>query len=94
MFFNLRSIYSQKHIRMKKFILHGNRCIVVTRFFNLDFARHIKGRYPWNEVAEQKNFLSQQASFSASDRLGRNFPTVQNSPEKRKNFYLIKLVSK
>ena len=63
MFFNLRSIYSQKHIRMKKFILHGNRCIVVTRFFNLDFARHIKGRYPWNEVAEQKIFLSQQASF-------------------------------
>ena len=63
MFFNLRSIYPQKHIRMKKFILHGNRCIVVTRFFNLDFARHIKGRYPWNEVAEQKIFLSQQASF-------------------------------
>ena len=63
MFFNLRSIYSQKHIRMKKFILHGNRCIVVTRFFNLDFARHVKGRYPWNEVAEQKIFFSQQASF-------------------------------
>ena len=38
--------------------------------------------------------MSEQANFSASDQLGRNFPTVQNGPEKRKNLYLIKLVSK
>ena len=39
-------------------------------------------------------FLSEQANFSASDRLGRNFPTVQNDPEIRKSHYLIKLVLK
>ena len=37
--------------------------------------------------------MSEQANFSASDQLGRNFPTVQNGPEKRKNLYLVKLVS-
>ena len=46
------------------------------------------------QVVKQKIFLSEQANFSASDRLGRNFPTAQNGPEKRKNLYLIKLVSK
>ena len=39
-------------------------------------------------------FLSEQGNFSASDRLGKNFSTVQNGLEKRKNLYLIKLVSK
>ena len=39
-------------------------------------------------------FLSKPANFSASDRSGRNFPTVQNGPEKRRNHCLIKLVSK
>ena len=57
------------------------------------FCPHIKGRFPWNEVAKQKVFMSEQANFSASDQLGRNSPTVQNGPEKRKN-RLIKLVSK
>ena len=55
---------------------------------------YMKGRYPWNKVAEKKNFLSEQANSFASDRLGRNFPTVQNGPKKRKNLYLIKLVLK
>ena len=57
------------------------------------FCPHIKERFPWNEVAKQKFFMSEQVNFSASDQLGRNFPTVQNGPEKRKN-RLIKLVSK
>ena len=30
-----------------------------------------------DEVAKKKFFLSEQANFSASDRLGRNLPTVQ-----------------
>ena len=30
-------------------------------------------------------FLSKQANFSGSDRPERNFPTVQNGPEKWKN---------
>ena len=29
----------QKHRRTKIFVLHGNRCTVVTRIFNLDFVR-------------------------------------------------------
>ena len=37
--------------------------------------------------------LSEPANFSASDRFGRNFPTVQNSLQKRKKLHLIKLVS-
>ena len=45
-------------------------------------------------MLSKKLFLSEQANFSASDRLGGNFPTVQNGPEKRKNLYLTKLVSK
>ena len=39
MFFNLRRFVPQKHRRMKKLVLHCNRYTVVTRFFNLDFAR-------------------------------------------------------
>ena len=54
------------------------------------FSLYINSRYPWNEV----DFLSEQANFSVSDQLGRNFPTVQNGSEKRKNLYLIKLLSK
>ena len=38
--------------------------------------------------------MTEQGNFSTSDWLGRNFPTVQNGLEKRKNLYLIKLVSK
>ena len=38
--------------------------------------------------------MSEQASFSASSRPGKNFLTAQNGLEKRKNLYLIKLVSK
>ena len=35
----LRTFLHQKQRLMKKFFLHGNRCTVETRFFNLDFAR-------------------------------------------------------
>ena len=35
----LRRFLHQKHRLTKKFVLHGNRCTVVTRFFNLDFVR-------------------------------------------------------
>ena len=38
MFFNLRRFHPQKHRRMKKFILHCNRCTMVTRFVSLDFV--------------------------------------------------------
>ena len=55
---------------------------------------YIKGRYRWNEVSKQNLFFLEQAGFSASDQPGRNFPTVQSGPKKRKNLYLIKLVSK
>ena len=58
------------------------------------FCLYIKGRYPWNEVTKWVFFLSEQVNFSAPDRLGRNFTTAQNGPKKRKNLYLIKLVSK
>ena len=37
--------------------------------------------------------MTEPANFSASDRFGRNFPTVQNSLQKRKKLHLIKLVS-
>ena len=42
MFFNLRRFLFQKHGRMKKLVLHCNRCTVVTRFFNLDFVCILK----------------------------------------------------
>ena len=45
-------------------------------------------------IVKQKNFVPKQTNFSASDRLVKNFPTVQNGAEERKNIYLIKLVSK
>ena len=93
MFFNLRRFLPQKNRQMKKSVLHCNRCTVVTPFL-IYFFLYIKRRYPWNEVAKQKSFLSEQAKFSASGQLRTNFPTVENGPEKRKNLYLIKLVSK
>ena len=36
---------------MKKFALHYNRCTVVTRYFNVNFAPFKK---PWNDVDKQK----------------------------------------
>ena len=78
------------HRRMKKFVLYCDRCTVVTRFFNLNFVRI----YTLGTRLLSKIFLSEQVNFSAPGRLGRNFPTVQDGPEKRKNLYLIKLVSK
>ena len=87
----LRRFLLQKHRRMNKFVLQGNRYTVVTRFVNLDFVR-IENEAKLGTRLLSKTFLSEQANFSASERLGRNFPTVQNSLEKRKNLYLIKLV--
>ena len=83
----------KKNRRMKKSVLHCNRCAVVTPFFNLFFLVY-KKKIPLERGCQAKHFLSEQANFSASGRLRRNFPTVQNGPEKRKNLYLIKLVSK
>ena len=46
-------------------------------------------------LISKKKFLSEPANFSASNRLGRNFPTVQNGLEKgKKRLNLIKLVLK
>ena len=79
---------------MKKFVLHCIRCTVVTRFCNLDFARISKKGTLGTRFLSKTFFLSEQVNFSASDRLGRNFPTVQNGLEKGKNLYLIKSVLK
>ena len=73
----LRRFLPQKHRRTKKFVLHGNRCTVVTQFFNLDFVR-IKNEAKLGTRLLSKTFLSEQANFSASDRFGRNYLTVQN----------------
>ena len=93
MFFNLHRFLPQKRRRMKKFVLHCWRCTAVTWFFNLFFSVY-KRKVLLEQGCWSKIFLSEQANFSASDRLGRNFITVQNGPEKRKNLYLFKLVSK
>ena len=60
----MKSKAYQKHRQLKKLVLH--RYTVITRFFNLYFI----------EVAKQILFLSEQTNFSASDWLGRNFPTA------------------
>ena len=44
---------------MKKFVLHCNRCTVLTGFFNLNFG----GRYPWNEIDERNVFCLNQLIF-------------------------------
>ena len=95
MFFSLCKFLPQKLRQMKKFVLHYSRCTVVTRFKSR-FCWYIKGGYPWNKVTKQKGcfFCLKRLFFFASDRLGRNFSTAQNSPEKRKNLYSIKLTSK
>ena len=87
MLFILRRFLPQNHRRMKKFVLHFNRCTVEHGFFTLILSVY-KRKVPLCP------FFSEQTNFSTSDRLGRNFPTVQNGPEKRKNLYLIKLVTK
>ena len=80
---------------MKKFVLHCNRYTVVTQFFCLNFVRIQKeGTLGAGLISKKKKFLSELANFSASDRLGRNLPTVQNGLEKGENIYLIKYVSK
>ena len=61
--------------------------------FQSTFYPHEKVKYSWNVVDKKKIILTEPANFSASDELGRNFPTVQNDLEQRKNLYLIKLVS-
>ena len=87
--------FRQKARWMKKFVLHCNRWTVVTRSFNLSFV-HIKkkGTLGTRLISQKFLFLSEPANFSASDRLGRNFRTVHNGFEKRKNLCLIKLLSK
>ena len=80
---------------MKKIVLHCNRCTFVTRIFNLNFVRIYKeGSLGTRLINKKKIFFPEPAKFSRSDRLGGNFPAVQNGLEKRKNLYLIKLVSK
>ena len=81
------------HRRMKKFVLYCDRCTVVTRFFNLDFVRILKEGGLGTRLLNIIFFLSEQANFSASDRLG-DFSIFHNGLEKRKNLYSIKLVSK
>ena len=53
-----------------------------------------KRKIPLERGCYTNFFLSEQANFSASERLGKKFPTVQNGPEQKKNLSLIKLVSK
>ena len=49
---------------------------------------------PWNKVAKQIFVLSEQANFFCFRPTCKKFPAVLNGPEKRKNFYLVKLASK
>ena len=64
---------------MKKFVLHCNRCTIVTRLFNLNFARVEKEGNPVMRLISKKRiFLSEPANCLVLDQLGRNFPTVQN----------------
>ena len=84
----------QKHRWIKKFVLHCNRCTVVSRFFNLNFIGICKEDTLGTRLRSKKKFLSEPANFSASDRLRRNFSTVENGLEKRKNLSLIELVLK
>ena len=42
---------------MKKYVLHSNRCTVITRFW-----AYIEGSYPWNKVDQQKKNLSDKIS--------------------------------
>ena len=59
--------------QMKLIVLYCSRCTVVTRFFNLfRFCPYIKAEYPWNEVAKQIFFLSEQAKFFCFRKIGRN----------------------
>ena len=51
--------------------------------FYSKFCAYIEGKYPWNEVDQQKAFLFEPASCSASDQFRRDFLTVQNRFEKR-----------
>ena len=85
----------QKHKWMKKFVLHCTRYTEVTQLFNVNFV-HIKkeGTLGTRLISKKKFFLSESANFSASERLEKNFPILQNGLEKMKNLYLIKLVSK
>ena len=48
----------------------------------------------WYNLKKKKTFLSELPNFLALDWLGKEFQTVQTCPKKRKNLYLIKLVSK
>ena len=81
-----RIFHPQKHRWIKKFVFH---CTI----FNIYFVYIQKQGGLGTRLIRKKPFLSESDNCSASDRLGRNFPTVQNGPEKRKNLYLIKLVS-
>ena len=56
MFFNLHRFLPLKHRRMKKFVLHCNRCTVVTRFFNLFFSVY-KRKVPLERGCQAKLFL-------------------------------------
>ena len=93
MFFNLHRFLPQKQRRMKKFVLHCNWCTVVTRFL-IKILYVYKRKVPLERGCEAIFFLSEQATFSGSDRRGRNSPAVQNGLEIRPNLYPIKLVLK
>ena len=71
---------------MKNFVLHCNRCTVVTGLFNLNVARIWKEGTLGTRLISEEVFLSEPANFSVSDRLGRNFPLPKMVWEKEQAF--------
>ena len=66
---------------MKTFVLHCNDGYaqwLSAVFFNLKIVRILKKGTNGTRLIRKKTLLSELANFSASDRLGGNFPTVQN----------------
>ena len=90
-----RRFVPQNHRWMKKYVLQCNRRTVVARFFNINFVYIKKEDTLETRLISKKTFFClNQLNILLQIDLGRNFPTVQNGPEKRKNLYSIKFVSK
>ena len=69
-----------------------HRNTVVTQFFHLNVFRIFKeDTLGMRSITKKEKKKSEPANFPAYGKLGRNFPTAQNSPEKRKILYLIKM---
>ena len=84
----------QKRRWMKNFVLHCNRCTVVTGLFNLNFVHIWKEGTLGTRLISEEVFFVWASKFFCSRPTWEKFPTVQNGLGKRRSLYLIKLVSK